>query len=429
MRKKTGFLLMLVCFLFLCSPAMGQEEVKVGTLLAHSGPLKDFASMVQNAIVLAGSHLTSAGLKVRYIHEDSQTSPVPAINAAKKLVENEKVVAIIGAQSSSVSMSVAEAVTIPNKTVLISPASTAASLSTLPSDEGKDFLFRTCPSDALQSVVLAKLASGLYRTASVIYINNPFGKGLATQFKKSFEMRGGAVLAMVPHAEAVSESYAGELKTALASSYVIEQDPKVMQQRSGMLSYRKPDVLCAFSYPDHAKVYVKEAIEIFNFKNFLFCDGTRSEELLQVVGPENLEGMFGAAPGSPGGESNATFITAYREEFGNVPPVPALPSAYDAMAVIGLAAFAVNTKGLPLTSENIRDNMRLVANPPGNIVKAGEFEKAFAMLSQGEKINYEGASGSVDFDESGDVVTPIEMWQFSNGEIRTFRLEYIVPEE
>jgi hypothetical protein len=80
--------------------------------------------------------------------------------------------------------------------------------------------------------------------------------------------------------------------------------------------------------------------------------------------------------------------------------------------VIGLAAYAAKVKGLPMTAKNIRDNMRFVANPPGEVVIPGEFQKAFALLKQGKQINYEGAAGSVDFDKYGDVVTPIEVWEF-----------------
>jgi hypothetical protein len=99
------------------------------------------------------------------------------------------------------------------------------------------------------------------------------------------------------------------------------------------------------------------------------------------------------------------------------------------MAVIGLAAYATKAKGLPLTSENIRDHLRVVANPPGEPIYPGEFQKAFALLSEGKEINYEGATGTVDFDQNGDVLTPIEVWQFSRGTIVTIRMEFLIPEE
>ena len=58
-----------------------------------------------------------------------------------------------------------------------------------------------------------------------------------------------------------------------------------------------------------------------------------------------------------------------------------------------------------------------------------EFKLAFELLKQGKDINYEGASGSVDFDNNGDVVAPIEIWRFSLGKIGTYRVEYQIPEE
>ena len=47
----------------------------------------------------------------------------------------------------------------------------------------------------------------------------------------------------------------------------------------------------------------------------------------------------------------------------------------------------------------------------------------------GLDINYEGASGTLDFDNNGDVEAPIEVWQFAANKIVTFRMEYQVPKE
>jgi hypothetical protein len=117
------------------------------------------------------------------------------------------------------------------------------------------------------------------------------------------------------------------------------------------------------------------------------------------------------------------FNVAYRAEFGKLPPLPFITNAYDGMATIGLAALAAQAKGLPLTSKNIRDNLREVSNPPGEVIYPGEFVKANNLLKDGKQINYEGAAGSVDYDENGDVVTPIEIWKISNGQIVSIRSE------
>ena len=67
----------------------------------------------------------------------------------------------------------------------------------------------------------------------------------------------------------------------------------------------------------------------------------------------------------------------------------------------------------------------LIANPPGEVIKPGEFKKAFEMLDAGKPINYEGAAGSVDFDGNGDVITPIEIWRYKKGEIITESIQFI----
>jgi branched-chain amino acid transport system substrate-binding protein len=148
----------------------------------------------------------------------------------------------------------------------ISPASTSQLLTVEPDD---DFLFRTTASDALQGVVLAMLAAGeikeapvKYKTAATLYVNNPYGYGLSIRFAKSFENRGGQVLAQVPHPEEVQPSYDAELRKALEG---------------------KPDVLVAISYPGHANVYLKEAVEKFGYKSFLFVDGTRSVDMIKAL--------------------------------------------------------------------------------------------------------------------------------------------------
>jgi hypothetical protein len=172
-------------------------------------------------------------------------------------------------------------------------------------------------------------------------------------------------------------------------------------------------------------VYLKEAIEFFNYKNFLFCDGTKSQDIVKALGARNVEGMRGTAPGSAGGEPYYIFNSAYKAEYGQLPPLPFITNAYDGVAVVGLAAYAAKVKGLPLTATNIRNQLRTVANQPGEVIKPGEFKKAFGLLRDGRNINYEGAAGSVDFDLNGDVVTPIEIWKYRKGEIVTVSMEFL----
>lgn len=47
--------------------------------------------------------------------------------------------------------------------------------------------------------------------------------------------------------------------------------------------------------------------------------------------------------------------------------------------------------------------LRAVANAPGEVIRPGEWKKAKALIAAGKDVNYEGASGNVDFDKNGDV--------------------------
>lgn len=390
--------------------AAAQEVIKIGTLVPLTGALAEFGPNFRKAADLAATHLKEAGLSLRLVHADSETSAIPAVAAARKLVDVDKVPAVVGAAASGVTIPVAEAVTIPSKVVQISNASTSPLLSVLRADQGQDFLYRTCPSDALQGVVLGRLGAELkYKKAAAIYVNNPYGQGLAEQFKKSFEKRGGKVVAMIPHDEAPAPTYAAELRKAVKD---------------------KPEVLAAMSYPGHATIYLREAIEGNYIKKFLFCDGTKSLEVVKAVGAKNVEGMMGTAPGSELTRSYNVFMAEFGKSFGEVPPLPFMTNMYDAVVVIGLAIKAAQVDGATaINGSAIRDRLRKVSNPPGEVVGAGpvDLKKAFKLLDEKKKINYEGASGSCDFDDNGDVVTPIEVWKFVGGSITTVRLEYDVP--
>lgn len=412
MKRQVEWVLLILFVSFL--PAMTQaQDVKIGTFFDHSGALKDWGPRHQNAADLAAKQMAEAGFVMELIHKDSGTAADPAKKAVLELIEKDGVAALLGSSSSGVIVPVAEEITSPRDVLVISPGATSPFITGLPEDLDKDVLFRTCPSDSLQGAVLGKLAAGLYKTASVMYVNNPYGQGLANQFRKTFHQHGGIVFAMIPHGEEVATSYKDDLKKAFTR--IFSTKPYI----SG-----KSDVLCVFSYPEHAKVYVKEAVSVYNCKHFLFCDGSKSEELAQAVGPEHVEGMFGTAPGVAVGEAYFKFTTDYEKTYGEFPKSPFITNTYDAAAVMGLAAYAARIQGLPVNSRNIRDNLRQVSSPPGTFVGPGEFDLAFRLLKAGKPINYEGASGALDFDDNGDVTAPIEVWRFSDGKIKTYRMEY-----
>ena len=381
--------------------------VKIGVLLPFTGPLGEFGAAFQKAADLAADHLAAGGYAVEIVYGDTETNPTAAVEAARKLVDVDQVHAVVGAAASSASLAVAEAVTIPKGVPQISYASTSPLLTILPADEGQDFLFRTAPSDALQGVVLAGVAIEQgYTNVAILYVNNPYGQGLKDNFQAAFEAAGGTVSAAVPHDEADAPSYVAELRRAIEG---------------------EPQALLALSYAGHATIYLREAIENDFIKTFLFVDGTKSQEIIEAVGAENLEGMLGTAPGSADTPSLALFTADYQAKYGELPPLPFMTNVYDSIVIAALAALAVEVSGAEVTPAAVRDMLRTVANPGGDAAAAGAdgVKAAIAAIRAGNSINYEGAAGAHDFDANGDVATPIEVWKYAGGGIESVRMEEV----
>ena len=367
------------------------EPVKIGTIFAYTGALGTYGPPIRNGAELAASAINDAGgvmgRPVQAVHKDSGSAPQTAIEAARALANVEQVNAIVGALASGVTLAVAEAVTVPAEVVLVSPASTSPALTVL---EDNDFLFRTAAQDSDQGVVLANVARENYATAAVLYVNNPYGEGLANVFKESFEGSGGQVLEMVP-VEEEQASYIAELKKATAGD---------------------PEVLLALTYPASAQVYIREALEGGFADTFMFADGTKSQDMLDALDASKLEGSLGTAPGTDS-DAYQVFKNLYEARFGQIPTDPFIEHSFDAFVLVALAIQkAESEEGMA-----IRDALRSVANGPGEAVGPGDLAKALALLAEGKEINYEGAAGNQDINDAGDVFGTIEVWQVSGGKI------------
>lgn len=394
--RKLGILLVLAGLAVGLAACAGQKAtVKFGVLMSFTGDLASYGQDISEGADLAAKHINEAGgilgTKVEALQRDDGTSPQVGTDAARKLVDIDKVPGIVGALSSGVTLAVANSVTIPGKVVQISPASTAPDLTYLQDD---DFVFRTTASDALQGVVLGGMAKQLgFNTASTLYVNNPYGQGLSRQFAESFRAAGGTVLAEVSH-EQIQPNYQAEVRSAMQGN---------------------PDVILALSYPESASIYLKEIIAAGYTGKFMFCDGTKSPELITTVGAQYLNGTYGTAAAAVDTETGQVFRQAYEAEYGELPPKPYIGEAYDAFVLLALAA----QKAGKADGTAIRDNLRAVANPPGEVVGPGVegIKRAIDLIKQGKDINYEGAAGSQDFDAAGDVRTPIEVWKIENGQI------------
>ena len=390
MRRVLVFVLSIGLILGLTIAAVGAETIKIGALMSLTGALGPYGPSIANGAQMAVDHINAAGgvlgKQLELVIRDTATSPDVGRDAASKLVELDKVPAIVGALSSGVTLA-ASSVTIPSEVVLVSPASTAPSI---PALDDNDFVFRTVVSDAVQGVVLGRLAVMLnYSKVSVVYVNNDYGKGLADTFSDTYEALGGQVLAAVPYEEN-KPSYRGEVNALLAGD---------------------PDAIVMVSYPVDGNKVIVQAVEAGYMKDFLMTDGMKGEGVAPGPGcasaatPGPLEGAFGTVAAA--GFRAAQFTADYDSEGYGPSTIPYHDKAYDAVILIALAMIRAGEA----TGPAIRDNLRAVANSPGEVVYYNELDKAISLLSEGKDINYQGAAGLVDFKDTGDVDGAIEIWK------------------
>ncbi len=375
-----------------CAPAFAACTTTIGAVMSLTGSLGVLGQKIAQGAELGIADLNAAGgvngceLKLSLL--DDQTSPSVGVDAAKKLVDVQQVPAIVGALSSGVSAAILTSVTAPSKVVQISPASTSPTFTEL-AQQGKTggYWFRTTPSDALQGVAMAKVAhdAGLKKVA-VMYLNNPYGQGLSSEFTAAFKKLGGTVTEDVVYNPS-QPSYRSEVNKASSPA---------------------PDALFLIGYPGDGTTIAREWVAAGGPQKFLFPDGLESQDFVNDVGAQYMKNVHGTAPGSDKTPSLATFQSEYQKKFGSLPTQAYITNAYDATVLIGLAMEQAKSN----TSTAIRDSIRKVTDPKGERIYAGaaELKKAAQLLSQGKTIQYVGATGPLQFDKNGDVAAPMQVW-------------------
>lgn len=362
------------------------DDVKVGALMGITGPLANFIPPIMNAAKLAEADVNAGGgilggNNFVLVVADGQAAPQPSVDAASKLVNLENVAAVMGGLSSGATIAAANAVTIPNKILQVSPTATSPAMTALEDD---DYVYRIVPSDNYQGEVLANIVmdEGLEKVA-VAYVNNDYGVGIANTFKAAFEAKGGTITAFEKH-EDKKNSYRGELAT-LASSGADAL------------------VVIAYAAGSGAKI-VKQSLENGFFDRFIGTDGLRDDILIEQVGADALATSFFSSPTSKGDNpASGELRKRFDETYGEGSDKPFVDQTYDATMLIALAI----EKAGSTDREAIKMALREVANAPGEIVGPGEWAKAVKLIADGKDINYEGASGSHEFDENGDVAGAI----------------------
>ena len=366
--------------------------LRIGLLMDMSSGSAEVHRDRQRAFELAIRHVNEGGgvfgLPVAVAIADTTAEPETAVAAARRLVEVEGVHAIVGPNASANALPIAARVIGPAAIPTVSFSATSPELTAVADN---DFLFRTALSDVSQGPVLARVARERgFDNVGLLHVDDPWGRGLAGAFEAAW----GGALVSIP----VARGQAGFLAE--------------LRESAG----RGAQALVVIAFETAALTMVREAIDNRLYDRFVFGDAAKRLSLVRSIGGADLGGMYGTGPATaPESAASAAWETAYVAEYGKLPVLAYVKETYDATVALALAAQAAGR----LDGAAIRDRLRAVGSGPGTVANAGPAGVAAALrvLAGGGEVDYEGASGSIDWDANGDLRRGhVGIWRFTEDE-------------
>jgi branched-chain amino acid transport system substrate-binding protein len=373
--------------------AMAQDTgpIRIGALNPITGSGSPYGTGMQKMILAAAETVNAAGgvagRQIQVFAEDDQTNPQAGVLAAKKLIEVNGVQAILGTWASGVTLAALPLCRAANIPIL--HTSGAPNLSDLNVTGGWAYRFHTPNGRTGRCYAEMCKKEGFKRVATMAF-NNASGLGLTEGFAKAWgDMRNEVVEKVVY--EPNQTSYRSELMKVLSA---------------------RPDAIVTGSYYADSTIIMREWFQTGQKTRWVIPGHATTPEFIKAVGPAVSEGILTAdlvvAVDSP---AYPAYDQAYRKlmnQAGESNIYAAM--SWDMMIALALAVESASSSNMVAVNKNIR----VVANAPG--AKVYTVADGKTKLKAG-KIDYDGASSILDFDENGDVTPDFGVYQIEKGEL------------
>jgi len=364
------------------------DFVTIGVLAPLTGEIGEFGEIVSEAFELGIAEINATGLntcgEIQLQFADTETNPEVAIREGDQLIAStENLVGFFGPSSGDMTALVDTAH--QEQLMLVSPYAGTTELNEL----GGDFVYRTVASDLADGEAAAAfIIDQGWETAAVLAQVAESPLSSANVVRELLAEAGVNVVADV-------EIVAGQASYEADLSQVIAAAPEVIYMsvgiESGVTILREAD---AFGYEG----------------SWMLSADLVGQDTIDLTGPEIVEEKVFAegAESDPELPEYQRFAELYEAEF-DIEPQVFSPNAYDAAMLFGLAMMAADE----CTGAGINAAFREVAGPPGTLV--GNFEDGANAILAGEDIDYDGASGTLTFDDSGTPPGSFAIFQVLNG--------------
>ena len=280
------------------------DEIRIGANFEMTGNVANYGIATLEGLKLAIKEVNEAGgingKKIKLIEADNKSDTAEAVNAATKLIANDKVRLIVGpAVTGNV---IAESqVAADNKVPVVAPDATSPA-ATVENGAVKPWIFRSCFTDDQQGEVMAQFAAdNLKAKTAVIYYDNStdYSKSLAAVFNEKFTAAGGTI--------ALQETFLAK-----------DQDFKAVLTR---IKSTNPDVIFVPAYYEEVGKIVKQARELGIMAAIIGTDGWDDPKTAELAGVAALNNTYFSTHYSDKDESVRGFVEAFTKEYGHAPNV------------------------------------------------------------------------------------------------------------
>lgn len=352
--------------------AVTDTEVTVGILHSITGTMAISETGSVQAEKLAIEQINAAGgvlgRKIELVSEDDQTNPEAGVRAARKLIDVDKVCAIMGTWASAVTTAVAP-LCWESKTFLAT-VSGADSITQLPH---QGYLIRTQPNTTLQGRKFGEFA--IAQGAKRVFFAAPQTPFTKSQFEFTTE---------------VVKKNGGETSLLIYD----DKKPSYRGEVDEILRF-KPDAIILGGYTPDTTVLVKDLFRA-GYTGLKIAFGYAvNQKLVESVPAEVVEKTYTIAP-SPAEGSKA--YDRLVKLIGVTSPDPYTTQIYDH---INLVLMSIALAG-EATGTAIKDNVRKVSQAEGG-AKIDNALDGLKAIAAKQPVDYDGASGPCDFTDIGDI--------------------------
>ena len=299
--KRAGFFFSVFVMILVLGTgaAMAADTIKIGYLAALTGDWAAYGQTEAKSAQLAVDEINAGGgllgKPVELVVYDFRTRAEDAVNAVRRMIEEDKVVAIVGANGSGINIATGPVVN-RYKVPQLGTVTTNPYVTVDKKGKVRPYSFRVCFTDPYQGKLIAYFAAkdlGKLRGAILYDVGNDYSQGLREYFMKSYGQYGGKVVADLGFRGGQDVDFRAQLTE---------------------IRDKKADVLVLPDMGKEMALIMKQAREL-GMDDIVFVGGDGYAEFMWEIAGKAMENSYWINHVAPEDPAMAPFFASYRKKY------------------------------------------------------------------------------------------------------------------